>query len=564
MSNQSEASIQSLKPAALLRLLLKPDRAFYQVGIVYSLAISLLTLSVPIAVQTLINTVANVGSIKAVVVLSSLLGLLLLLSGLLSALRTHVMEFFERRLYTRLTAEVSLHTIYAQHKYFEGRRNTDITNRYFDIAVLQKNVPLLLVDGFALVLQMLVGFTLVSFYHPAFLAFNIAIILCAMLIWFLWGRAAVNSAVVVSHAKYEMSKWLDSLAYAHEFFKSTRHIDYAVGRTDSLIGQYISSRTEHFRLTFNQTLAFLALYALASAALLGIGGYLVVIEQLSLGQLVAAELILSAILFALSKAVGYLKLYYELCGAADELGQVLSIPQEESNASAPQVMQSSELEVKAVQLQELSISYQFNFTIPSGCKVLVQAEDHDAQRALVYLLKRHLQPSQGWIQLAGTDLQDYDVYQLRQEIMVIDTTAIIECTVADYLSMACPGISHTKMRNILEDVGLYSRLQALPEGINTLISPMGAPLSSLGFLRLKLAAALLAKPRLLVLTDFFDLQRNEDLEPLLTYLISLPLSLMFFSEHEHAGFDQCLVLNRQQQWLAPLGEIDLTEGHTDA
>jgi len=529
--------------------LLSPDRAFYRIAIVYSLAISLLTLAVPIAVQTLINTVANVGSLRAIVMLASLLGVVLLLSGLLSALRTQVMEFFERRLYARLTAEVSLRTIYARHEYFEGRRNTDITNRYFDIAILQKNVPLLLVDGFAMVLQMLVGFSLVSFYHPALMLFNLAVVISALLFWKFWGRAAVRTAVDLSHAKYATAKWLDSLAYANEFFKSTRHIDYAVARSDRLIGDYIGHRQQHFRYSFAQTVAFLVLYAIASAALLGLGGWLVLKGQLSLGQLVAAELILSAILFGLSRFASYLSLYYELCGAADELGQVVNVPQEDCTSREPLHPGGSELQMVAVELFEQTIEYRFDFTITDGAKVLVAAEDHDVQRAFLYLLKRHLQPQRGWVHLAGCDLQDYDVYQLRQQVVVIDREPIVECSVADYLEMACPGVGRTEMQRVLVSVGLFSRLQDLPKGVNTLLSPMGAPLSTMGFLRLKLAAALLAKPKMLVLTEFFDLQPRQALQPLLDYLGSLPLSVIFFSHNPHRAFDQRLVLQRQRQWF---------------
>ena len=50
--------------------------------------------------------------------------------------------------------------------------------------------------------------------------------------------------------------------------------------------------------------------------------------QLSIGQLVAAELIMSAVFFGLSRFSIYLKLYYELYGAADKLGKALNMPQE--------------------------------------------------------------------------------------------------------------------------------------------------------------------------------------------------------------------------------------------
>lgn len=81
----------------------------------------------------------------------------------------------------------------------------------------QKNVPSLMVDGFALVLQMLVGFTLVSFYHPMLFAFNLVLILVMYAIWKIWGTGAKRSAIELSHAKYDSAKWLNDIAAAHEF-----------------------------------------------------------------------------------------------------------------------------------------------------------------------------------------------------------------------------------------------------------------------------------------------------------------------------------------------------------
>ena len=67
-----------------------------------------MTLAVPIAVQTLINSIANIGSTRAVIILAVILFLTLFISGVFSALRMRVMEFYERKVYARLTADLGL------------------------------------------------------------------------------------------------------------------------------------------------------------------------------------------------------------------------------------------------------------------------------------------------------------------------------------------------------------------------------------------------------------------------------------------------------------------------
>ena len=57
--------------------ILKPESGFFWVAIAYGVAISLMTLAVPIAVQTLINSIANIGSVRSVVILAIVLFLTL-------------------------------------------------------------------------------------------------------------------------------------------------------------------------------------------------------------------------------------------------------------------------------------------------------------------------------------------------------------------------------------------------------------------------------------------------------------------------------------------------------
>ncbi|MFT6011906.1 MAG: putative ABC transport system ATP-binding protein, partial [Candidatus Azotimanducaceae bacterium] len=346
--------------------LIAPESGYFKAAIVYGIAISLLTLAVPIAVQTLVNTVANIASTRAVLILSGLLLVMLVLSGALNALRTHVMEMYERKIYARLMSEISLKAILAPHSVFEGRQNSTITQRYFEIMTLQKNIPSLLIDGFALLLQLLVGFTLVSFYHPVLFVFNLVVMLFIYLIWRIWGADAKRTAIQLSAAKYASAKWLSDLTAAHEFFKSSRHMDYAGRTTETLIGNYVNEHRQHFKYTFTQNIAFLALYALASAGLLGLGGWLVVRGELSLGQLVAAELIMSAVFVGISQFTIYLKMYYELFGAADKIGQILALPQEVLHEDQDLLPADGTLQCKDLELSHQGELVNLSFSIESG------------------------------------------------------------------------------------------------------------------------------------------------------------------------------------------------------
>jgi len=515
--------------------LLKPESDFFWVAIAYGVAISLMTLAVPIAVQTLINSIANIGSTRAVIILATVLFLTLFISGVFSALRMRIMEFYERKVYARLTAALSLRTIMAPHSYFEGRQNTNVTQRYFDIMTLQKNIPSLMVDGFALVLQMLVGFTLVSFYHPALFVFNLVLILVMYAIWKIWGAGAKRTAIELSQAKYESAKWLNDIAAAHEFFKSADHVEYAGRNTNSYINNYIHNHKNHFHYTFSQVVMFLLLYALASASLLGIGGVLVVQGQLSIGQLVAAELIMSAVFFGLSRFTQYLKLYYELYGAADKIGSALIIPQEDVNEDANRVPRSSQLVFNNLVLEHGTDSCFIDTTLKAGGKYFITTDKSWVQKQLTALMKRYDKPSKGEILLGDLSLFDYDTYELRQAITILDRSLIVECTIEEYLRLASPSVSISEMRQVLAAVELLPVVDALPHGLSEHISVLGAPLQPLEFLLLKLAGVLIAQPKVLIINQHFDAIPKALRLRLLAHLDNLKCTVLYFTNTPESG-----------------------------
>lgn len=317
----------TILPISLSRLrdlfitILGPEKSFYKLALLYSVAISLFTLAVPFSVQILITTLTNTAMQRPVIVLSVMLFIILALYGMLVALQHHLLERFKCRFYARVVGEIAWRNTHADISDIDRR---DLANRYFEIMTVQHKLPILITNGFALVLQSVVGLVLVSFYHPAFLVFNIVFLLFVYSIWKLYAPSATRKALQLSKQKYQVATWLEHLAANPP--QKPQDVQRALQDSNDEITYYLHARTHYFRYSYRQVIGFLMLYALASAGLLALGGSLVVAGQLTLGQLVAAELILSAIFFGISKAGEYLGYYYDLSTAVEKLSQFLEIP----------------------------------------------------------------------------------------------------------------------------------------------------------------------------------------------------------------------------------------------
>lgn len=366
----------------LMLRILRPEAGFVWIAVIYGVAVALLGLATPVSVQLLINSVANTSLPKPLFVLSGILLLLLLIAAGLSAARVYVMALFERRIFARIVAEITLRAVHARNPHFDDARRTDLFNRFFDVVTVQKSIPHLLTGGFAIVLQSVIGLVLTSFYHPFFLAFNGVLIALLFLIWLLWVGPAVRSAVDVSYAKHETARWLESVADSKGLYNNSRHLDFVMNRSEAMTSDYIRAHRRHFRHTFAQTVGFLLLYALASAGLLALGGWLILQNQLSIGQLVAAELVLSGVFYGISQFGRYLETYYELVASVHELSLFYEIEQEEDDADRAVVGPVS----GAVRLRDVEAGpYRFDFSVASGEQIAVLSSAK-AEQAFAALL----------------------------------------------------------------------------------------------------------------------------------------------------------------------------------
>ena len=103
-----------------------------------------------------------------------------------------------------------------------------------------------------------------------------------------WGVVLSSSAVKESKHKYYMAGWLEDIATLPKPRFEVMVVPSSLWkRADRLLHDYLNARRKHFRIVMRQVLFALGLQAVASTVLLGLGGWLVVSGELTLGQLVA-------------------------------------------------------------------------------------------------------------------------------------------------------------------------------------------------------------------------------------------------------------------------------------
>lgn len=493
----------------IFRRVLGPEASYYRLAILFSAFISLLTLAIPISIQMLIDQVANTALLQPVILLSATLFGLLMLSGIFFACREYILELFERRVFARLASEITLKIVNSPAAYFDQARRDDLINRYFDIMTVKKAVPTLIVGLFSFFFQSAIGFIVTSLYHPIFLAFNAALIAALVAIWRVWSWQATEQAFLMSEAKYDAAGWIEGLSHNSEFFKAGPNGEDAIRKTNRLIGRHIDMMKGYFRVTFRQLLLLLFLYALASATLLGLGGWLVIIGQLSLGQLVAAELILSTIFAGFVTLGSYMKEYYGLCAAAEELDRISDIPSRLPPRAERTPEGGGAVHIENASMIDGDYRVEMNFDVDEGASVRLSDLSPLARRSLTRLLKGQVPAQSGRVEVDKVDVKDWHHQTLNGEVKVIDRPTVPQMELGQYVQHGHPEVDRAHVYRAIEIVGLTDRVGDLPRGLETIIAPSGWPLTTEELLRLKLAAAIMDKPRLVLLSDTYELVAPE-------------------------------------------------------
>jgi len=481
-----------------LRALVHLERDDLWVVVVYAIGIGALSLASPIAVQALVNTVAFGSVLQPLFVLTLLLVAGLSFAAVLKAFAAFVVEVLQQRLFVRAVADVARRLPRVDLGDPAATHGPELVNRFFDVVTIQKACATLLLDGVSVALQAAVGMALLAFYHPMLLAFDVALLLALAAIVMLPLRAAIASSLRESTCKYEAVAWLEEVARAPVLFKSEAAMRHAVTRAEVLARAYLTARRAHFARVLRQLIGGLGLQVIAGAALLGIGGLLVLERQLTLGQLVAAELVVTAVAASFATLGKHLEKLYDLLSALEKLGKLIDLPLEPLGGAREFSNGPARLLLRG------ALRGRGSLEIAAGERALVAGGSGDGKSALLELCFGVQRPAQGQVELDGVDLRMADLPALRDQIALVRPGDLFHASILDNLRLGAPQVPLTTLRVALSLVDLGDTIAALPAGLDTPLLATGAPLSGAQARRLVLARALAAQPRLLLLDGALD------------------------------------------------------------
>jgi ABC-type bacteriocin/lantibiotic exporter with double-glycine peptidase domain len=523
-------------PVRRLFQLLRTEKKEIFYILFYAVVVGLISLIVPLGIQTTVELISGGVIFSSVYLMIGLVIVGVIVSGALQMIQISLVEFLQRRIFTKAAFEFAFRIPRIRLEALQKNYAPELINRFFDVMTIQKGLPKLLIDLSSATIQILFGLLLISLYHPFFVFFGLILLSTLGLIFYLTGPRGLNSSIQESKYKYKVAQWLEELARAIQSFKLAGSTELPLRKTDYNVNSYLKNRKIHFNVLLTQYSFIVLFKACIIGGLLILGTILVVDRQITLGQLVASEIVIILILGAVEKIIMYMDVVYDLLTAVDKVAHVTDLPIERTGGyDFPKVKDGG----FSVRFKDLKYKYKgsnqytlngIDLEINASEKICLTGNGGAGKTTLVNVLAGLYSDYEGVATINHFSLRDLDLTHLRDYVAKnISQEDLFDGTLLENITVG--KISETVQDAIeaMRTVGILDTVNAMPDGLNTHVLSGGIGLSSSFCYKLILARCLAEKPRLLILNDFFHAITKKEKMELLHILHQAKRTIIYVS-----------------------------------
>lgn len=473
----------------------------------------LISLSLPLGIQAIINFIMAGRASTSLVLLVSFVLIGILVSGLLIIRQQWLIEYFQQRLFARASMEFALRIPRITPEEYESESPPELMNRFFDVLTLQKGLSKLIIDFSTSLLQVFFGLLLLALYHPLFIIFDLAIVLLIVFLIRISMRKGLETNLRASKWKYKTVGWFEELASNHDYFRMTPKADINFTKTDVYTGNYVEARQAHFRVLIRHYIALLLFKLLVAAGLLILGSMLVIQREIGIGQFVAAEIIIVLIIASVEKIILNLESVYDVLVALEKVGAVTDLELEETgtikdfNEEAP-FMKAENLQISGKgYAAPISCA---NFSIEEGERIYIQYDHPLFVRTLAMVMTGRSLEYNGHMLFKGRSVKSVQLELMRSYMGEYwNRGELVTGSIIENIRFGRKNISSDRVEKTLSSMGLLDEVRKLPDAEGTILFPYSALISPALLKGILLARTLIDDPKLVII-DSEQLSTNTD------------------------------------------------------
>jgi len=474
-----------------------------------SLFVQLLGLANPLITQVIIDKVIIQNGINTLNVLGSLLIVMAIIEAIITWLRTNLFVDTTNRIDLILGSEVIDHLLRLPLRYFEKRPVGEISSRINELENIRS-----FLTGTALTVVLDAIFSVIYIAVMIFYSWLLTIVALATvplfaLLTFIFAPIIRSQTRTKAERNAETQSYLVEVVSGIQTVKAQNIELNSRWQWQTRYGKYISASFENVLTSNTASSLSNFLNKLSSLLLLWVGAYLVLKQEITLGQLIAFRIIAGYVTSPLLRLIQLWQNFQETALSLERLADILDTPQESEIAGRNNIPMPA---IKGtVKYDNVTFSFgkspnpQLNnvhLDIPKGTFVGVVGQSGAGKSTLTKLLPRLYELDAGRILIDGYDISKVELYSLRQQIgMVLQDTLLFDTTVKENIALTCPDATPEEIVEAAHIACAHDFIMNLPNGYETRVGERGSALSGGQRQRIAIARTVLQNPPLLILDE---------------------------------------------------------------
>ena len=476
--------------------------------LVASFFLQMFALVSPLLFQVVIDKVLVSHTLSTLDVLVIGLVAISIFETILGILRTYLFSHTTNRIDVELGARLFRHLMALPISYFQARRVGDSVARVRELENIRN---FLTSSALTLVIDLFFTFVFlaVMFLYSPLLS---AIVVGAFPLYI--GISAVATPLFRERLDEKFARGAENQAFLVESVTGVETLKAMAvepqmqRRWEQQLAGYVAAsfRVTTLSNTASQTVQLIS--KLVTAAVLYFGAKLVIDGSLTIGELVAFNILAGRVSGPVLRLAQMWQDFHQARLSVARLGDILNTPAEPTfspNRSALPALRGDvafENVTFRYRIDGPEVLHDVSFSVPAGQVVGIVGPSGSGKSTLAKLIQRLYVPESGRVMVDGADLAMVDSSWLRRQLgIVLQENILFNCTIRDNIAIAEPGMPMERVIAAATLAGAHDFILELPEGYDTVVGERGCSLSGGQRQRMAIARALLSEPRVLIFDE---------------------------------------------------------------
>ncbi len=490
----------------------------------YAILNGVIQLSLPLGIQAILGFVLGATMVTSVYLLIFIIIVAVLIVGYLQINQMKIIEKIQQKIFVRYAFSFAETIPKLDLKDIDHYYLPEKINRFFDVLNVQKGISKLLLDIPSATIQIIFGLLILSFYHPYFIVFSSILLLVIFIIFKVTSRKGIETSIEESNFKYKVVSWLEEMGRVIKSFKYSQGTNLNLIKTDERLLKYLNARTNHFQILLLQFKSLVFFKVCVTALMLVLGSYLLFNQLITVGQFVAAEIIILTTISSMEKLISSLENVYDVITGLVKLDSVLDNPIEKEESLK---LESNDL---VITLDKMSFSYDDNqeifnsisATIPANSITCISGKENSGKSTFLKLLTGSYLHFKGSIAFNDIPLQNYSLQNLRTKMGIfLYEQDLFEGSLYENIVLGRTEINIERIVDLSKKLGFEDFIKFFPYYFDTSLDPLGQKLPSSLIRKILLLRALINTPQLLILEDPWIEFEDSTITKIQNYIIDI-------------------------------------------